>query len=342
MRFYQRAGAVAASCAVCLSAAAALAQTPEQFYRGKSIDLVIGYPTGGSNDFYSRLLARHLGRHIPGNPTVVPRNTPGAGSFLALNQVFNVAPKDGTVIALGAPTAALDERLGTQGVRFKTAEMNWVGRIDSATNIVFTWKTSKVKTFADAQKYEVTLAGTGIGSTVSIYPTVMNNVFGTKFKLVMGYRGSNEAMLAVERGETEGHSTAWTAVKVAHPNWIRDKDISILVQFGIKRHPELPGIPTAVELARTDEERKAISAIVAAAEIGAAFFTTPRVAADRLAALRRGFDETMKDPEFLDEAMRSNISVAPMPGEELQKLVTEISSLPPDLLTKVRAAYGAH
>jgi tripartite-type tricarboxylate transporter receptor subunit TctC len=343
MQPLQRPAALATSCAISLIAVtAALAQTPEQFYRGKSIDLVIGYPTGGSNDFYSRLLSRHLGKHIPGNPTVVPRNTPGAGSFLALNQVFNVASKDGTVIALGAPTAALDEKLGTQGVRFKTAEFNWVGRIDSATNIVFTWKTSKVKTFADAQKYEVTLAGTGVGSTVSIYPTVMNNVFRTKFKLVMGYRGSNEAMLAVERGETEGHSTAWTAVKVAHPDWIRDKDISVLVQFGLKRHPELPDIPTAVELARNDEERKVVSAIMAAAEIGAAFFTTPRVPADRLAALRRGFDETMKDPEFLDEAMRSNISVAPMPGEELQKLIVDVSSLPPDLLAKVRAAYGVH
>jgi tripartite-type tricarboxylate transporter receptor subunit TctC len=343
MQLFRRAGALAATYAIVLStAAAASAQPAEQFYRGKSIDLVIAYATGGSNDFYSRLVARHLGKHIPGNPNVVPRNTPGAGSFLALNQVFNVAPKDGTVIALAAPTATLDEKLGTQGVRFKTAELNWIGRIDSAANIVFTRKTSKVKTFEDAQKYEVTLAGTGVGSTVSIYPTVMNHVFGTKFKLVMGYRGSNEAMLAVERGEVEGHSTAWTAVKVAHPNWIRDKAISILVQFGLKRYPELPDIPTAVDLARSDEERKVVSAIIAAAEIGAAFFTTPRVPADRVLALRRAFDETMKDPDFLDEAMRSNLTVGPMTGEELQKLVLDVSSLPPDLLTKVRTAYGAH
>jgi tripartite-type tricarboxylate transporter receptor subunit TctC len=342
MPFFRCARPLAASVIMLAGAITASAQTPEQFYRGKSIDLVIGYPTGGSNDFYSRLLARHLGKHIPGNPTVVPRNTPGAGSFLALNQVFNVAPKDGTVLALAAPTATLDEKLGTQGVRFKTAELNWIGRIDSATNVVFTWKTSKVKTFEDALKYEVSLGGTGVGSTVSIYPTVMNNVFGTKFKLVMGYRGSNEAMLAVERGEVEGHSTAWTAVKVAHPNWIRDKEISILVQFAIKRHPELADVPTAIDLARNDDERKVLGAIMAAAEIGAAFSTTPRVPADRVLALRRGFDETMKDPEFLDEAMRSNISVGPLPGEELQKLIVDVSSLPPDLLAKVRTAYGAH
>src|SRR5215831_9592477 len=336
MQFFRRAGALAASSVIILTAAVeASAQTPEQFYRGKSVDLVIGYPTGGSNDFYSRLLARHLGRHIPGNPAVVPRNTPGAGSFLALNQVFNVAPKDGTIIALAAPTATLDEKLGTQGVRFKTAELNWIGRIDAATNIVFTWKTSKVKTFEDAQKYEVTLAGTGVGSTVSIYPTVMNHVFGTKFKLVMGYRGSNEAMLAVERGEVEGHSTSYTALKVAHPDWIREGKVTILVQFALKRHPEMPDIPTAVDLARNDEERAILSAVVNAAEVGTAFFTTPAVPADRLNALRRAFDATMKDPEFHADVERTRLAINPIAGEELQQLVADVSNLPPHLVEKV-------
>ena len=180
---------------------------------------------------------------------------PGAGSFLAVNRVHSTLPKDGTVIGLGAPTLALDEKLGSQGVRFKTAELNWLGRVDSLINIVMMWKTSPVKTIADAQKIESTLSGTGAGSTVSIYPTVLNNVIGTKFKLVMGYRGSNEAMLAMERGEVEGHSTAWSAVKVAKPDWVRDKTVSIIVQFALKRHPELPDVPTAVELARNDDER---------------------------------------------------------------------------------------
>src|ERR1043166_9295625 len=178
----------------------AAAQTPEQFYVGEAIDLVIGYPPAGSNDIYARLLGRHIGKHIPGNPTIVPQNRPGAGSFLTLGYVYNVAPKDGSVIGIGAPTAPLDEKLGTQGVRFKTAELNWIGRIDSLINIVFMWKTSPVKTVADAQKIESTLSGTGAGSTVSIFPTVMNNVLGTKFKLIMGYRGSNEAQHVVHHG----------------------------------------------------------------------------------------------------------------------------------------------
>ena len=187
------------------------AQTPEQFYKGKQMELAIGYPPAGSNDVYARLLARHLGKHIPGNPNIVPQNRPGAGSFLTLAYLYGVAPKDGSVIGIGAPTAPLDEKLGTQGVRFKTAELNWIGRIDSLINIVFLWHTAPVKTVADAFKTEAKLSGTGVGSTVSIYPTVMNQVLGTKFKLIMGYKGSNDAQLAVERGEVEGHSTSWTS-----------------------------------------------------------------------------------------------------------------------------------
>jgi tripartite-type tricarboxylate transporter receptor subunit TctC len=311
----------------------------EQFYKGKSIDFVIGYPPGGSNDVYGRAIARHLGKHIPGNPNVIPKNTPGAGSFLAVNQIYNVSPKDGSVIGIGAPTIALDEKLGSQGVRFKTAELNWIGRVDSLINMIFMWKTSRIKTLADAQKQESTLSGTGAGSTVSIYPTVMNNVFGTKFKLIMGYRGSNEAMLAVERGEVEGHSTSWTALKVAHPDWMGDRNVAILVQFSIKRHAELPDVPTAVDLARNDEERQILSAIMAAAEVGTAFFTAPGIPTDRLAALRRAFDATMKDPDFLDEAQKTKLTVSPVAGEDLQKLVVDVSNLSPGLLEKVRIAY---
>jgi tripartite-type tricarboxylate transporter receptor subunit TctC len=323
------------------SAQTGAAQTVEQFYKGKLLDLEIGYPTGGSNDAYGRLIAGHIGKHIPGSPNVVPRNSPGAGSFLAVNRVYSNLPKDGTVIGLGAPTLALDERLGSQGVRFKAAELNWLGRVDSLINIVMMWKTSPVKIIADAQKIASTLSGTGAGSTVSIYPTVLNNVIGTKFKLVMGYRGSNEAMLAMERGEVEGHSTAWSAVKVAKPDWLRDKTVAIIVQFALKRHPELSDIPTAVELARNDDERALLTAIMNASEVGTAFFTAPGVPPDRLAALRHAFDETMKDPEFLAEAQRIRLGVTPMTGDELQKLVGQVSGLTPALLERVRAVYPA-
>jgi tripartite-type tricarboxylate transporter receptor subunit TctC len=320
----------------------ASAQTPQQFYTGKTIDFVIGYPPGGSNDIWGRLIARHIGKHIPGKPNVVVKNMPGAGSFLAVNTVYSVSPKDGTVIAIGAPTTALDEKLGTQGVRFKTAELNWVGRVDSLINIVFMWHTSRVKTAVDALKYESTLSGTGAGSTVSIYPTVMNNVFGSKFKLIMGYKGSADAQLAVERGEVEGHSTAWVAVKAGHPDWRPSKKISILVQFAVKPHRDLADVPTIVSLARNAEERQILSAIVAAAEIGSAFFTTPGVPADRLTALRRAFDATMADKDFLADVERTKYVVAPMKGEDLQQLVKQVSDLSPDMLEKVRHAYTAN
>jgi tripartite-type tricarboxylate transporter receptor subunit TctC len=342
MRQFQILNTVAAGLILIVAAAGrAPAQTPEQFYKGKNFDVVIGYPPGGSNDTFARLIARHIGKYIPGNPSVVPRNMPGAGSFLAVNQMYNVFPKDGSVIAIGAPTLALDEKLGTSGVRFKTAEFNWIGHVDSLINMVAMWKTSPVKTFADAQKIESKLSGTGAGSTVSIYPTVMNNVFGTKFKLVMGYRGSNDAMLALERGEVEGHSTSWTAMKVAHPTWLPEKNVNIIVQFALKRHPDLLDVPTAVELARNDEERKILTAIMAASEIGTAFFTTPEVPADRVTVLRRAFDATMKDPDFLSESRKLQVGLSPMTGEDLQKLVASVRDIPPDLLEKVRAAYTA-
>jgi tripartite-type tricarboxylate transporter receptor subunit TctC len=325
---------------VALLCSGAQAQTPEQFYKGKTIDFTIGYAPGGSNDAYSRLIANHLGRHIPGNPTVVPKNLPGAGSFLAVNRIYSASPKDGTVIGLGAPTMAIDEKLGNPGIRFKTSELGWIGRVDSLINIVMMWKTSPVKTVADAQKLTATLSSTGAGSTSSVYPTVMNNVLGTKFKLILGYKGSNEAMLALERGEVEGHSTAWSAVKVAQPHWPRDQSINILAQFGLKRHPELPDVPTAIELARTDEERQILTAILKASEIGTSFFTTPGVPADRLEALRRAFDATMRDPEFLAEAERIRLTVGPMTGEDVQKLAAEVTDLSPELIEKVRAAFA--
>ena len=327
------------ACGAILGAVPVFAETPGNFYAGKTIELVIGYPPAGSNDVYARTLGRYLGKYIPGHPSIVPKNMPGGGSFLALAYLASVAAKDGTAIGIGAPTAPLDEKLGSTGVRFKTAQFNWLGRIDSLINIVFLWHTSPVKTFADAQRIESTLAGTGAGSTVSIYPTVTNNVLGTKFKLIMGYKGSAEAQLAVERGEAEGHSTAWTAVKVAHPDWLPDHKINIIVQYALKPHPELADVPVVVDLARNDEQRAILRAVMNATEVGTSFMTTPGVPADRVALLRHAFDETMKDPDFLAEAERLKLTVNPLSGDELQNLVGEVSNLPPDLVEKVRAIY---
>jgi tripartite-type tricarboxylate transporter receptor subunit TctC len=266
---------------------------------------------------------------------------PGAGSFLAVNAVYNTSPKDGTILALGAPTMALDERIGSQGVRFKSAGLNWIGRIDSQIDVLFMAAKSPVKTISDAQKMEATLSSTGAGSASSNYPTVLNNVVGTKFKIVLGYRGSNDAMLAMERGEADGHSTAWNTVKTSKPDWIRTNGVTMLVQFALNRHPELGNVPTAIELARNDEERQVLRAIMSASEIGTAFFTSPGVPPDRLVALRRAFDATMKDPAFLADAAKINFSVGPMRGEDVQALVAGMEKLPSALIEKIAAAFVA-
>jgi tripartite-type tricarboxylate transporter receptor subunit TctC len=198
---------------------------------------------------------------------------------------------------------------------------------------------SAVKTLEDARKTEATLASTGAGSASSNYPTVLNNVVGTKFKLILGYRGSNDAMLAVERGEAEGHSTAWNTLKVAKPEWVGERKINMLVQFALNRHPELGDVPTAIELGRGDEDRQVLKAIMSASEIGTAFFTSPGVPTDRVTALRRAFDATMKDPAFLADAEKAKFSVGPMTGEDVQKLVAEVDALPGPIVQKIRSAF---
>jgi tripartite-type tricarboxylate transporter receptor subunit TctC len=328
---------VAAACLVMPSAVHG--QSVESFYRGKIVSLVIGYPPAGANDLYARIVARHIGKHIPGNPGVVPRNMPGGGSLVAANHVFNIAPKDGTVLGLIAPTVPLEESLGAANVKFKSAKFNWVGRMAPSTNVTFAMATAPVKTIKQAMEREVILGATGRSSTVSIYPSVLNNVIGTKFKLVMGYEGSAACMLAMERGEVEGHSTSWDGVKSARGDWVRDKKVNILVQYGLKRHPDLPDVPTSVELGRTAEETQILRVVANATEVGKMIMTTPDTPADRVQALRRAFDAMIKDPEYVAEMKASKIEIGEMRGEELQQLVDEVGSVSPSILEKVKAIY---
>jgi tripartite-type tricarboxylate transporter receptor subunit TctC len=317
----------------------AQAQSVEGFYRGKTLSMVIGYATGGSNDIYARTVARHIGKHIPGNPMVVPRNMPGGGSLVAANHAFNVAPKDGTTLALIAATIPLEERLGAPNVMFKSAAFNWIGRIAPSVNMTFVMSSVPVKTIADTLTREVVLAASGRSSTVAIYPAVLSNVIGTKFKLVMGYQSSNTAMLAMERGEVEGHSTSLEVVRAVHPEWLPEKKITALVQYALKRHPELPDIPMSWELGRNDEEKQILRIVANATEVGKMILSTPDTPAERITALRRAFDATMQDPGFVAELKAQRVELGPMPGEELQKLGAEVGTVSPDIVDKVRAIY---
>ena len=319
--------------------AAAQAQSVEDFYRGKQLSMIIGYPTGGSNDIYARTVARHIGKHIPGSPTVIPRNMPGGGSLIAGNHVFNVAPKDGTTLALIAPTIPLEERLGVPNVKLKTAQFNWIGRVAPSVNMTFVMANVPVKTIQDTFKREVILGASARSSTVAIYPAVLSNVIGAKFKLVMGYPSSTASMLAMERGEVEGHSTSLEVVRAVHPDWLPEKKITPLVQYALNRHPELPGVPMSWELGRTEDERQILRIVANATEVGKMIFTTPDTPTDRVQALRRAFDATMKDPAFQAELKAQRVELGPMAGEALQKLVGELGAVPPSIIDKVKAIY---
>ncbi|WP_439618174.1 Bug family tripartite tricarboxylate transporter substrate binding protein [Shinella sp.] len=317
----------------------ALAQTVEEFYKGKTIDMVIGYAPGGSNDAYARAVANHIGKHIPGNPQVIPLNMPGGGSLLAANHLANIAPKDGSVLGVVASTIPLDEQLGSENIQFKSADFNWIGRVASNTNVTFVNASTNVKTVQDAMNTETILAATGASSTVAIYPSVMNTMAGTKFKLVMGYEGSAEAMLAMERGEVDGHSTSLAAVMTSHPEWMTSGKVNFLVQYGLTRHAELPNVPTAIELIKDPAELAATRLILGGVEVGKPVLTTPGVPADRVEALRRAFDAMLKDPDFVNELTQQRLEISPMSGEELQKVVSEAASATPELIARVKAVW---
>jgi tripartite-type tricarboxylate transporter receptor subunit TctC len=264
---------------------------------------------------------------------------PGGGSIIAGNHVYNIAAKDGTILGAISQGGPLQAKLQPSTVKFDPAKFGWIGRVSSSANVTFVWHTSSIKTLDDAKKREVTLGATGAGSTVSLYPSVMNSILGTKFKNIMGYKGSAEAMLAIERGEVESHSTTWEAVKAVHLDWVKDNKIRILVQHSLKRHPELPNVPTSVELTTKPEDLAVMRVIMGASEIGKSYFTAPDVPKDRLEALRRAFDQMVKDPEFAASLEKIHGEIDPMTGEEVQKLVGELDTMTPELLARVQATY---
>jgi tripartite-type tricarboxylate transporter receptor subunit TctC len=316
-----------------------VAQSAEEFYRGKTINFVIGYPTGGAPDIYARLVARHMAKHIAGKPNMVARNMPGAGSLTAANHMFNTAPKDGTSVALTSPTMPLEEMLGVSQVKFRASQFNWLGRLATNPNITFIANTSPVKTIKDAFDKVAILGATARSSTNAIYPFVLNNVLGTKFRIVTGYEGTAAVILAMERGEVEGLSSTYDGLKAQREDWLKTKKVNIVVQYLLRRHPELPDVPTSLEVASTPEQVMILRTVSSASEIGKFVFTTPEVPADRVVALRKAFDAMVKDPDFLAEATRLRIEIDPLSGADLQKIVRETQSIPADLIERVKAIY---
>ncbi len=297
---------------------------------------------GASNDFYIRAVARNMGRHIPGNPLVVPRNMPGGGSLVAANHIFNVAPKDGTTLGLIAPTAPLEERLGASNVRFKAAQFNFIGRMAATPSVTFTRGVVAGEDHPGRHGARGEPGRDRAKLDGAVYPNLLNHVVGTKFKLVMGYKGSAEAMLAMDRGEVEGHTTTWDGMKSRAEQHLRDKTINMLVQYGLKRHPELPDVPTSVELGRTPEQIEALRVFANATDVGRFLLSTPDTPADRIQALRRAFDAMVKDPEFIADLKQQKLEHGPLPGEELQKLVAEVANVSPATIERVRGIYSVN
>ena len=331
-----RLSAFALTCAVMVVVSSAASSQPQSF-AGKTVTLTIGYGPGSGNDIYGRLIAKHIGKHIPGQPNVVPQNMPGAGSFKAANWLFAAAPKDGSVLGYISQTAPTEELLGKSGIQFKTAQFNWIGRIGSYNNITITWHTSKTRTIADALKMETTMGATGVGSAVYIYPNMMNKILGTKFKIVSGYQGTAQTSLAMERGEVEGVTMGWFPVKTNKANWIKEKKINFLVQFLTKRHPDLPNVPTIIEFARTDEEKQLFALFANDGEVGKTILLPPGVPATTVTTMRRAFDAMMKDKEFIADADKIQLETDSMTGEELQKMIAEVAKTPPAIVERAKS-----
>ena len=320
-------------------AAPARADAVADFYRGKRINLVIGFGTGGGYDTYARLLARFIGEHVPGNPGVVAQNMPGAGSRGAANWLYRVAPKDGTVIATLGQGTATDQALGQPGIQFDARRFNWIGNMVVVNNILFVSAATGVKTIEDAKKKPLSIGASGGSSPSVLYPQVSNNLFGTKFKSVSGYPGGGDINLAVERGEVDGRgSDSWASIKATNPGWLADKKVNILFQVGPRREADLPDVPLWSDLAQNDEQRQILDVLSGDVAVGRPILTAPDVPAERVGALRQAFDETMKDPKFLAAAEQANMYFNPIGGEELQRIVGRILSPSPEVMAKVKNA----
>jgi tripartite-type tricarboxylate transporter receptor subunit TctC len=325
---------------VAVAAPHASADPIADFYRGKQLSLVIGTSAGNDYDYRGRLIARHMGRHIPGEPSIVPRNMPGAGGINAANWLASIAPRDGTTLHMIMTNMMGAQAVGTHGVQFDTRKFRWIGNTTSSPNVTNSWHTTGV-TNIDQVKTREFILGAPAGTAGVTYGTVMNALAGTKFKIVTGYPGGNEVNLAMERGEVEGRgSNSWASWKSTKPEWLKEKKIIMLVQVGLKRDPELPDVPLLLELVSNDLDRKVMTFLSAETAISRALVTTTDVPPERIEALRRAFDATVKDPQFLAEAEKAKMDIGPMTGEESQKIADSIVNTPPGVIDRAKVVLG--
>jgi tripartite-type tricarboxylate transporter receptor subunit TctC len=321
--------------------APAAADPVEDFYRGRNVTMVIGYSVAGGYDNYARVVARHLGNHIPGHPTVLPQNMPGAGSLRSANWLYNAAPKDGSVIGMFSRGMAMEPLIGTSQTSFDAQKFSWLGSGTNEVSTCVTWHESAVKTWADALKIPFTVGGEGSGSDPDIFATVVRNVFGVKLRLVSGYPGSAEVALAIERREVDGRcGWSYSSLRLQRPDWITNKQVNILVQLALAKTPELPDVPLITDFATTDRQRQILRLVFSRQAMARPFTAPPGIPADRKQALRKAFTDTMADPAFLDEAKQRGIEVNPVSGVEIDALIGDLYRSPADVVAEVRGSIA--
>jgi tripartite-type tricarboxylate transporter receptor subunit TctC len=332
---------LASIAALALCPAAAHAQSVADFYKGKTVDLYIGYSAGGAYDLYARVLARFIGKHIPGNPTVVPKNMTGAGSLLLANWLYNVAPKDGTAFGIIGRGTPFDPILGNKRAQFDGTRYTWIGSANNEVSVCVAWHTSGITKFDDLLTKELVVGGTGASADTDQFPKIMNGVLGTKFKVVTGYPGGNEIGLAMERGEVQGRcGWSWSSVKSTHQKWYDEKKFHILVQLALEKHPDLRHVPLIVDLAKSADDRKVLELIFARQVMGRPFLGPPDIPRDRAEALRQAFMNTMKDQEFLVAAETAKLEITPVAGHQLEQLVKETYATPANIAQRAAAALA--
>ena len=313
----------------------------QDFFADKTVTLICGYGSGSGYDVNARFVARHLGRFIPGNPTVIVRNAPGAASLNAANQVANLAPKDGTTIAIVARGMGIEPLLGGQGVRFEPLKLNWIGSTGQEVSVIAVRSSTGVKTLDEAKTREIVMAGPGLGTDGVTFPNTLNNLLGTRFRVVTGYRSGAEMTLAVERGEVEGRgSWSWSAFRKDGMPMLEKGELNILVQMALTKSPEIPKVPLVMDYAKTEEQRQVLSLILAGQAMAWPVFAPPEVPADRVALLRRSYAAMLKDKETLADAQKLGIDIEPVAGEAIHAMLTGVYATPPAVVARVRELAG--
>lgn len=324
--------ALALSAAVTMTTAQA--DPVADFYQGRTVQMVVGYSAGGGYDLYARALARHIGKHIPGNPNVVVRNVPGAGSLVATNQIANTLPQDGTIIGTVGRGMAFEPLFGNDQAQFSPRDLGWLGSMNNETSICASWHTSNVKTWEDLLTTDLTVGGTGAGADTDLFPKVMRELLDLRFVSIAGYPGGSEVLLAMERGEVQGRcGWSWSSARANNPEWFEEGgEVNLLFQMSLEKHPELPDTPLVTEFARNDFEDQVLNLLFARQVMGRPFLTTPNVPEDRLRALRQAFAATMQDPEFQSDANNSNLEISWVGGDRIQQIISNAVDYPKEVV----------